>query len=245
MHTASENPIGQRWNAFRAINDNRRAIRDFADAPLADATVREVLEQALLAPSSGNSHPYELHWLRAPQTKAAVAAACEGQRAAMSAATLIVVVAKPEAAMRSVEAMQRYVETTDQLDDKSKRYHARQLRTFRIFWRIAPLMLWSPLKALLCFLSPSMTLLAVGPSGVRHWVARSSIYAAQTLLLAASAHGIDSCPMEGFNARKVAKLLDLPRDAVIPIIIALGHRRADARLEPRWRRKLEDVMVVH
>jgi nitroreductase len=51
--------------------------------------------------------------------------------------------------------------------------------------------------------------------------------------------------MEGFNARKVAKILRLPRGTVIPVIIALGRRRTDARLEPRWRRPFEKAVVVH
>jgi nitroreductase len=58
-------------------------------------------------------------------------------------------------------------------------------------------------------------------------------------MLAASAYGLDTCPMEGFNARKVAKALRLPRDLVLPLIIAIGHAAADARCEPRWRKPLE------
>jgi nitroreductase len=245
MDTAIEQQIGARWSAFRSINANRRAIREFDERALADETVRELLEQALLAPSSGNLQTYEFHWVRTAQKKAAVAAACEGQRAAMSAATLIVVVASRESARRSAESMRRYVETTDGLDDKSKQYHFEKLRKVKAFLRIAPLMFWSPLKGLLCLLFPALTLMPVGSAGIRHWTARSSIFAAQTLLLAASARGIDSCPMEGFSARKVAKALDLPRGSVIPVVIALGQRREDARVEPRWRRALDEAVVVH
>jgi nitroreductase len=64
-------------------------------------------------------------------------------------------------------------------------------------------------------------------------------------MLAAAARGVDSCPMEGFNARKVAKILQLPRGTVIPIIVALGIRRIDARLEPQWRRPFDKAVVVH
>jgi hypothetical protein len=51
--------------------------------------------------------------------------------------------------------------------------------------------------------------------------------------------------MEGFNAGRVGKALGLPRGTVIPIVIALGWRRADARIEPRWRRPFSDVVVEH
>lgn len=51
-------------------------------------------------------------------------------------------------------------------------------------------------------------------------------------MLAAAARGVDSCPMEGCGT-------------VIPIIVALGLRRIDGRLEPRWRRPFEKAVVVH
>ena len=52
-------------------------MRDFDGADIADEDVRAVLEQALLAPSSGNLQPYQLHWLRNSRKKRHVAAACD------------------------------------------------------------------------------------------------------------------------------------------------------------------------
>ncbi|WP_277424393.1 nitroreductase family protein [Ralstonia solanacearum] len=90
-----------------------------------------------------------------------------------------------------------------------------------------------------------MSLLPVGHIGSRHWAARNAIFAAQTLMLGAAAKGIDSCPMEGFSASKVVKILGLPRGSVIPIVIALGYRADDARIEARWRRPMADVVISH
>ena len=56
---------------------------------------------------------------------------------------------------------------------------------------------------------------------------------------------LDACPMEGFNPSKVAKILGLPRGVVIPIVIALGRRHDEARVETRWRRTFEQAVVVH
>jgi nitroreductase len=237
--------VTQSWDTFRAINEGRRAIRDFDGRPVPDEVIRELLAQALLAPSSSNLQGYELHWVRDASTRSLLSEACNAQKAAKSAATLIVVVAGRAAGLRSLTAWRRHLESADGLDAGSKQHHAAKLREGRAFLRIASLPLWTPLKALLCLLFPSLTLLPIGSSGLRHWLARNSLYAAQTLLLAASARGLDSCPMEGFSAGKVARLLDLPRGSVIPLVIALGYRRCDARVEPRWRRPLEEVVVVH
>jgi nitroreductase len=64
-------------------------------------------------------------------------------------------------------------------------------------------------------------------------------------MLAATARGVDTCPMEGFSAVKVAQALGLPGGATIPLVIALGHRSSSAVIEPRWRRAFDDVVVVH
>jgi nitroreductase len=149
------------------------------------------------------------------------------------------------AALRSMNAWRLHLDGTDTLDAGSKHYHAAKLRTGTAFMRIAPLPLWSPLTTLLCLLFPSLTLLPIGACGMRHWLSRNSLLAAQTLMLAASARGVDSCPMEGFSAPRVARLLDLPRGSVIPLIVALGYRRADARVEPQWRRPFDEAVVVH
>jgi nitroreductase len=233
------------WETFCAINGRRRAIREFDGTPLSEGDVRQVLEQTLLAPSSGNLQPYQVHWIRDCATKAAIAAACDGQRAAASAPVLLVVAASIEIASQTAARQVEYVETTALLDARSKRYHCRQLATFRRFLRWGTLPLWIPFQAVLSAVAPAFTLLPLGSTAARNWAARSAVYAAQTILLAAAARGLDSCPMEGFNAVKVARILGLPRGTVIPVVIALGVRRAEARVEPRWRRSFDTAVVVH
>jgi nitroreductase len=51
--------------------------------------------------------------------------------------------------------------------------------------------------------------------------------------------------MEGFSAAKLSKLLDLPRGAVIPVVIALGYRADEARIEEQPRRSLKNVIKEH
>lgn len=51
---------------------------------------------------------------------------------------------------------------------------------------------------------------------------RSCGIAAQTLMLAATALGYDTCPMIGFDADEVGRLLRLPADHVIGMAVAIG-----------------------
>ena len=71
---------------------------------------------------------------------------------------------------------------------------------------------------------------------------RSSGIAAQTIMLAAKAMGYDSCPMIGFEPDKVAKLINLPDDHMIALLIAVGKAAKPAR--PRaGQLPLEEVVI--
>jgi nitroreductase len=236
---------GESWSAFKRANRQRRAIRDFDGVPIPDAEIVAILNEGLLAPSSSNAQPFVIHWLRTPALKAAGAAACRNQRAARSAATLLVFVAANRFALETTSMFRSYVESTSELGAKAKAYHLQQLKTGRAFLRIAPSVFWSPLYSLLSTLFPSLSLIPLGPKAVRNWAARNALFAAQTVMLAASARGLDTCPMEGFSPQKLSRILGLKRGDVIPIVVAVGHRRVDALLEPRWRRSFEIAVHAH
>jgi len=76
---------------------------------------------------------------------------------------------------------------------------------------------------------------------IRDEAIRSSALAGMTLMLAAREFGYDSCPMVGFDAEKVAQLIDLPDNHVISFMIAVGKSA-----KPAWDRgkRLPDEKVV-
>lgn len=71
---------------------------------------------------------------------------------------------------------------------------------------------------------------------------RSCGIAAQTLMLAAKAMGYDSCPMIGFDPEPVAKLITLPDDHVIGMLLVVGKALKPAR--PRGGQLAKDEVVV-
>ncbi|MBL1319799.1 MAG: nitroreductase family protein [Methylophaga sp.] len=58
---------------------------------------------------------------------------------------------------------------------------------------------------------------------------RSSSIAAISIMLMAKELGYDSCPMDGFDFDKVAKIINLPHDHIITMMITIGKRTEDAR----------------
>ncbi len=76
----------------------------------------------------------------------------------------------------------------------------------------------------------------------RDEVMRSCGIAAQTLMLTAKSMGYDSCPMDGFDFEAVAKLINLPKDHVITMFIAIGKKTEEAWPRP-GQLALEEVVI--
>ena len=76
---------------------------------------------------------------------------------------------------------------------------------------------------------------------IRDEAMRSAALAGMTLMLAAKDMGYDSCPMIGFDAAKVAELINLPENYAIGFMIPVGKQS-----QPGWERgdRLPDEKVV-
>ena len=63
---------------------------------------------------------------------------------------------------------------------------------------------------------------------------RSVGIAAQTLMLAVKDMGYDSCPMIGFDSDEVAKLINLPDDHVVGMMVTVGKATKEAWPKPSY-----------
>jgi nitroreductase len=81
------------------------------------------------------------------------------------------------------------------------------------------------------------------PTLIRDEAMRSTGFAGMTLMLAARDMGYDSCPMIGFDAEAVAKLIKLPGDHVLSFMLAIGKQAKPAW--PRGERLPDNEVVIH
>ena len=63
---------------------------------------------------------------------------------------------------------------------------------------------------------------ANNPESRRDEAMRSCGFAGQTIMLAARQMGLDSCPMVGFEYNEIAKIINLPDDHIIVLMIVVG-----------------------
>lgn len=86
----------------------------------------------------------------------------------------------------------------------------------RRYWAHAP----EPVQE---FMLPAIRAYYEGkPQVERDEAMRSCGIAAMTLMLAAQELGYESCPMDGFDFEAVGKLINLPADHVVAIMVAIG-----------------------
>lgn len=71
---------------------------------------------------------------------------------------------------------------------------------------------------------------------------RSVGIAAQSIMLAAKSMGYDSCPMIGFDADKVAELINLPEDHLVGMLLVVGKATKPAWPKP-GQLALEEVLI--
>lgn len=233
----SDTADGQAAAMFRQVVESRRSVRKFDPAePIPEAVMRECLELALLAPNSSNLQPWELLRVRTPELRARMVEICLGQNAARTAAELVVVVARTSTWRRNSRDLLAAMEASGQPVLPIVERYYRRLVPFSYGQGPLGLVSW-PKRLLLAAIGLKRPIIR-GPCGraeMRQWAVKSCALAAQTLMLALRAHGFDSCPMEGFDDRRLRRLLRLPGDAVVVMVVAAGRGLPEGVYGPRLR----------
>src|SRR3990167_128269 len=225
-------PASSYGDEFRQVVESRRSVRKFTDRKIPKDVLDACLDLALLAPSSCNLQPWEFHVVQSPEKKQKLVEACMSQNAATTAAELIVVVARtqnwPEIAKLNIEQWPQ-----DKIPKHWKDFYTKGVKF--TYWQ-GPLHSIGAIKKAATSVAGLFRPMPRGPftkSDMRVWAIKSVALAAQNLMLAFRAYGFDSCPMEGMDENRVRKLLDLPRDAEVVMVVGAGERATDGVYFPR------------
>lgn len=221
---------------FEKVVRNRRSVRIFDGSPVPENVVRKCLELALLAPNSSNLQCWEFYWVRSPEKKAKLVQLCLGQNAARTAAELIVCAGRIDNIQAQGKQMLKALNGTGlKIPQAVRDYYG---KVVPLAYASGPFSVLAPFKwlavTLAGFFRPTPRE-PLGKGDLRLWSAKSSALACENLMLAFSAHGFDTCPMEGLDSSRVKKMLGLPRSSVITMAIAVGKRAPDGIYGPRVR----------
>lgn len=221
--------------AFFQVIESRRSVRVFEPTPVPEEVVRRCLDAALKAPNSSNLQAWEFHWVRTPEKKRLLAQACLAQPAATTAPELIVFVARTG---RWKEMRSRMLEAFRAQGDVPKAAMDYYEKLIPLVMTVGPLGLFGLAKKVALFwrgLSKPSPREPTSAADLRVWAVKSCALACENFMLAARATGYDTCPMEGFDSKRVRKLLNLPSDAVVTMVISMGKRAPGGVYGPRLR----------
>jgi nitroreductase len=232
----SEPAMTVNFAEFEKVVRSRRSVRVFENEPIPESDVEKALDMALLAPNSSNLQTWEFLWVRSPDLKSKLAEACFSQQAAKTASDLIVCLARPNHWKKHGSQM---LETIQQAEKNPPQMVLQYYgKLVPLVYRVGPLNLFGLAKKLLFTVTGFFRPVPRGPctySELREWSVKSCALACENLMLAFRALGHDSCPMEGFDEVRVRKLLDLPSDAHVVMIVGAGKRSAKGIYGPQIR----------
>jgi len=235
-------------NATIETISRRRAVKVFEPVEISEAMRDQILDATRHAPSSFNSQPYRFFWVGTPATKRAVAKLCMGQMPAETASALVVVVADIGSLAATSQSQLQWMRGRSEFSEAKIRDYERTARIGRILFMPGPFGIFGALKWTLFRLLNLWKVMGMPPL-FRHamfkWATKSTALTCQNLMIAAEALGLNTCPMEGFDARRLSKFLGLSaRYHEIVMVIAMG-KKSHAYVEPpQWRRPLQATVTI-
>lgn len=219
---------------FRKVVDSRRSVRKFTDKPIPPDVLNDCIDMAMLAPNSSNLQQWEFYVVKTPEKKAKLVEACLNQNAAGTAAELIVIVAS----MSSWREHARMTLTEWPQPTVPKIVQQYYSRVAPFYYGIGPLGSWGFVKKGIASVTGLFKPVPRGPfshADMKVWATKSVALASENLMLGLRAHGFDSCPMEGFDEVRVRRLLKLPKDTFVVMVLGAGERAKDGVYYPRLR----------
>jgi len=235
---------------FQKIVEFRRSNRAFDSmVEVPDEVIRKSLERAVLSPNSSNMQLWEFHWIRSKPELEKFVPLCLDQRAAKTAKHLVVFVTRRDKwKERAKWNLQKIRETI--AGEPSKM----QKGAMDYYTKVMPLVYANDSFGVMTLIRRSISFFmglrkpffrAGGKAWQRIVVHKSCALAAQTFMLSIAAEGFHTCPMEGFDEKRVKRALRLPRGAEINMIVAVGKGTEEGVWGPRFRVSHEEVIFVH
>ena len=235
--------------SFEEIVQRRRSNRKFdANVNVPDSVIEQAIQQAILAPTSSNMQLREFYWIKSEEVKKEMAANCLGQNAAATAKHLLVVVTRLDLWKQRAKWNLNIIKESVQGEPTKM-----QKRGLDYYGKLMPVVyssdwfgLFTVVRKVISFFGGlTKPFYRMGGKADQRVVAHKSAgLAAQTFMLSIAAADFDSCPMEGFDEKRVKKSLGLPCGAEINMIIGVGKGTPEGIWNPRLRLPYEEVVFT-
>jgi len=198
----------------KELFEERRSHRYYTEGRvIPKGTLQELFRLTSLAPSAYNLQPWEFLLLQEPTSKQKLHDNGCPQPQVLTSSAMLIVLGNKEPLAHGDEVLRGFVEK-GYFDE-----HTAQGMKANI----------------------GKTAAAMDALERRVWTMRSCVLACQQLMLAATALGIDTGAMEGFDEKQVRAAFKIPDEFEIVMLISMGYRAKE--LLPRLPRRDYDAIV--
>jgi nitroreductase len=226
----------------------RRAVKVFEPVKISGELREQILNAARHAPSSFNSQPYRFYWVESAEEKTAVTKLCLGQKPAETASALVVAVADIGSLSATSQGQLEWMRGRSEFSQEKILDYQRTAKIGRILFMPGPFGIFGAVKWSMFWLLNLWKVMGMPPTSRQDlfkWATKSTSLACENLMIAAEALGMNTCPMEGFDGRRLLKYLGLSaRYHEIVLVIAIGKKSRAYVAPPQWRRPLDATVKI-
>lgn len=225
----------QNMNLEEVLN-YRRSVRNYqTDNNLDTGKVRHCLEMATLAPNSSNMQLWEFYHITDKELIQKLAYASLSQKAVSTANQLVVFVTRRDLFHRRAKQVLDFQRDNIKRNSPPER-QARRIKKSEVYYGTLMPLIYARFFGLLGLFRKILTVSVslfrpmftdASECDQRIVVHKSCALAAQTFMIAMANEGYDTCPVEGFDSRRVKKLLNLPSGTEINMIVSCGIRNGN------------------
>lgn len=239
----------EKHESFIDALNYRRSVRVYDDSKeIEDEIVKKCIQQATLAPNSSNMQLWEFHHVTSKKLVRELAVACLGQPAATTAKQMVVVVVRKDLWKQRAKSNLNNIQQLFANSPKEKQ-SSREKFALNYYGKLMPFVygeflgLFGYLKFLISWVTGIFrpTYRQLRRSDMRIVAHKSAALAAQTFMLGMAAEGYDTCPMEGSDTLRIKKILKLPSNSEINMVISCGIRKPEGVYGQRFRIPFEEV----
>ena len=205
---------------YNEVVHKRRSINFFdPDRNIETSLLNKVIETAALAPSSFNLQPWNLLVLSGKEEKEKLKALAWDQPKVVEAPVVLIVLADKMGWQEGHPTVEKNWE--EMLKSGSMKTEQRE---------------W--------FLDAAKSLYDWSPDARLAFAAKNAGFFGMSLMYAATANGLESHPMDGFDHEGVRKAFNVPDSYWIPLLLAVGYPKPGLELHPpKWRKSIDEIVV--
>tara|TARA_B100000900_G_scaffold416107_1_gene449153 strand:- start:4294 stop:5001 length:708 start_codon:yes stop_codon:yes gene_type:complete len=230
---------------FFDVVKKRRSVRKFTNSEVPQDVMRKCLSASLLAPNSSNLQPWEFYWIRSVEKKEKVVEACFSQNAAKTAKELVVAVARIDTWKRNKNFIVEEYKRQNKFIPIINNYYNKLIPLVYYQDRLG---ITSILKRLVYVFINIIGYFKPVPRGpiYKHQlfetVTKTTALACQNFMMSLVAEGFDSCPMEGFDEKRIKKILKLNWSCRVVMIFGIG--KADEKGIYGKRFRINEKLII-